>query len=195
MLRLHFGGTHFASGGFARCGLGLFCLLATSVGLRPIPRGRRDSVLQPPSGRARVQPAARRSRARQGPAGCPPRPGARYGLPLTCLSARREVATREGSLGGRQTCGPAGGRRSGGRGHGRAGWAESMWGGELALGQAIRAPRQDPGPAGPQQERSGSFWPTSTVGFPDPARSNTGCAVNSAFQTEHLKPQLCPCNI
>lgn len=88
-----------------------------------------------------------------------------------------------------------GGPRSGGRGRGRAGWAESMWGGELALGQAIRAPRQDPGPAGPQQERSGSFWPTSTVGFPDPARSNTGCAVNSAFQTAHLKPQLCPCNI
>lgn len=60
-----------------------------SVGLRPIPRGRRDSVLQPPSGRARVQPAAHRGRASV--------------LLLTCLSARREVATREGSLGGRQT--------------------------------------------------------------------------------------------
>lgn len=134
MLRLHFGGTHFASGGFARCGLGLFCLLATSVGLRPIPRGRRDSVLQPPSGRARVQPAAHRGRARQGPAGCPPRPGAPYGLPLTCLSAQREVATREGSLGGRQTCGPAGaggaaGGAAGGPGGRRAcGVGSSPWG-------------------------------------------------------------------
>lgn len=32
----------------------------------------------------------------------------------------------------------------------------------------------DPGLAGPQQERSGSFWPTSTVGLPYSAHNSTG---------------------
>lgn len=41
----------------------------------------------------------------------------------------------------------------------------------------------DPGLAGPQQERSGSFWPTSTVGLPYSAHNSTGCAVKLAFQT------------